>query len=119
MVSLDEKKLEQRKTTRVAFKEAIGYEVRGLDLSGGTLACDLSETGLRMILDRFIPLNTEIKFKLRFGSNSRMIEVLGKVVWVQRVPFSERYQVGIKFVGTNSYPQVKSRIHQYIQTYRF
>jgi Tfp pilus assembly protein PilZ len=115
-----EKPEEKRKATRVKFQEALDFHWKNTPLMGGCLACDLSEGGIRINFNEFVPLDTEIELTIKLKDQATVITLLGKVVWVKQVPFSDRYQIGLEFAGNDldSATESSQEIHQYINSLR-
>ena len=111
---------EKRKSERVKFQEAMDFQWKDTSLSGGCLACDLSERGVKINFNEFVPLNSEIELTFKFKDQPQVVTLLGKVVWVRQVPFSERYQLGLEFTGNDpdSISESSQEIHDYIKSRR-
>jgi len=109
----------QREYTRIRFREPVEFRLRDPQSFGGCLAQDISEGGIRIMLNEFVPLNTEVAFQLKFGEKSQVVELKGHVVWIQQAPYSERYHVGLEFDQTTFFPKSKERIHKYVLSRRF
>ncbi|MCM8800821.1 MAG: PilZ domain-containing protein [Candidatus Omnitrophica bacterium] len=86
---------ERRRFLRVNFKQPLRYQVLGLGVLKNTITEDISLGGIGFINEEFIPTGTVIK--LGFNVFLSYIEVLGKIVWVQLVPYSDRYRFGVEF----------------------
>lgn len=91
---------EKRRFPRRQFKEAVNYHLRETQDFGGCLAADLSTGGIRINFNEFVPLNTEIQVQIHPQGSSKVLDLIGKVVWVSEIPFSERYQIGLQFIPT-------------------
>ena len=87
----------RRGLRRMRFSEPVWFEARDIGLSGGCLASDLSESGIKLNLPQFIPLDKELSLQVHLNSQ-KVVHCLGRVVWVTKVPFMDRYQTGIEFV---------------------
>ena len=110
---------QKRKFPRFPFRDAVSYHLYQTPQKfGGCLAYDIGEGGVKINFHDFIPLGTEITLKMRLGqkSTSRIIDIAGRVVWVIRVPFSDYYQVGVKFIDTISNLKPKEEIGQYLKS---
>lgn len=111
---------EMRKYPRVPFREGVHFHIQNLDqpleepfrMSGGCLAYDLSEGGIRCWVDEFIPLNTEITVDF-YLDPTLPVAVTGRVVWVQKVPHSESYQIGLEFKDTSGYTLSRECLRDY------
>ncbi len=115
-----EKQEEKRRNQRVRFQEAVDFQIKDTPHVAGSLACDLSEGGIKINLNDFVPLNTEIDLTLFFNKEPNIITLSGKVVWIRQIPFSERYQLGLEFIGNDpdSISESAKEVHRYIQSRR-
>ena len=106
---------DRRRFTRVFFREPVQYHFHESGRFGGCLAGDISEGGIRVNFNDFIPLGKEIRLEI-FVTMYRMIECIGRVVWVQKLPFSDRYQAGVEFIDSDSSADVKNSIRQLVSS---
>ena len=115
-----EKLEEKRKTERIRFQEALEFQWKNTPIQGGCLACDLSEGGIKINFNEFVPLNSEIELTLRLKGQPDVLMLLGRVAWVKQVPFSDRYQLGLEFSGSdpNSIAETNREICHYIKSHR-
>ena len=58
---------------------------------------DISRGGVGFISNKFIPINTKMAIEIALTPASEPVITLGKVKWIQQLPSSERYRVGIVF----------------------
>ena len=86
----------KRQSLRIPYREAVQFLTPGQSEPEACLACDLSEGGIRLNSFKFIPLHEKMALTLQVDTGNP-IDVQGRVVWVQRVPHSEYYQVGLVF----------------------
>ena len=103
--------LEKRRFRRIAYKEPVQFRVPGQAEPEGCLACDLSEVGIRFNSHKFIPLQERMAITLEGNIN-----IQGQVMWVQRVPHSEYYQVGLAF-DPDTDDQSLKELQEYIQSH--
>ncbi len=87
---------EQRRFRRILFREALGFGTGSSDELNGTTAYDLSSGGVRIRSEQFMSLGTPIRLRLQLAENE-VVDMTGKVVWVQKEPFGEYYQLGVEF----------------------
>ncbi len=78
------------------------------------MSCDLGEGGVRVDMYDFLPLNTEVTLKIRLAVE-RVVEYIGRVVWIRKFPFAERYQVGLEFSKEKSFLASKQQLHEFIE----
>lgn len=123
---------EKRTARRVIFRRPIQFEVMGGSLPaieaglgeiqgkcfGGCLGFDLSLGGIRLYANDFVPLDTvlTVRFVLSAG---HVIDAEGRVVWVQRIPHSEYYQVGLQFTHVEQFPELKGILERPAHSRRF
>ena len=110
---------EKRKFRRVDFREPINYQFSAGKDFGGCLSCDLSKGGIRVSFNGFIPLGTEVTINIKLPQAPGFINIRGKVAWVRQLPFSDRYQVGLKFEESNVSLKAKENIAGYVKTRHF
>lgn len=107
----DQVGVENRKFVRVPFKCPVKYRLNEEDVFSGELAQDLSTGGMRLRCNTFLPLNSSVKVRVQFSPASEVVDIEGVVVWVRSVPYSEAYQVGLKF---NEGVFARLRLAQYV-----
>ncbi|MBF0521572.1 MAG: PilZ domain-containing protein [Candidatus Omnitrophica bacterium] len=104
---------EKRTSPRVRFQDAVQFVLKDPTQFGGSLGCDISEGGMRLTVNKFIPLNSEVTLTVQLGAESS-IECVGRVVRIQQMPFSENFQLGLEFVKDESQAYIRKDIHQYL-----
>ncbi len=82
----------------------------------GSLSGDISEGGLRLSVQQFIPLNTIVRLQIHVSDPERVLAAQGRVVWVREVPQGDRYDVGIEFVVDQDTGPV---LRSYVSSRRF
>lgn len=117
---------EKRRYKRIAFREAVEFHVlpgapaHGAPLPsfGGCLSWDLSEGGLRFRAYSFIPLNTDLSVEFSV-ENDRTVKLVGRVVWIQKLPHSEQYNLGLEFAKTPQNIHGQKVLHRYLMKYLY
>lgn len=107
-------KLEKRISQRVRFRDSVQYQLKEDHLSKGCLASDLSENGIKINIEDFIPTNVELTIKMQLHEIPKVLDLTGRVIWSQAVPYCERYQIGLAFSHVD--PLIKEEIRHYIQS---
>lgn len=110
-----ERTLEHREYHRVAFSQGIRFECNQHNKSGGCLAYNISEGGIQISLAEFVPLNTPVRLRVKLNPMSQICEQMGRVVWSKRIPYSEKYSVGLEFSQIT--PRLKQEIQSYIKSH--
>lgn len=78
---------------------------------GYTLSRDISEGGMRLILNEFIRPKTEVLLEtILLG---RIFNPITKVVWAQRISHSDNYQLGLEFLEMDGLERRK--LKEYIE----
>jgi hypothetical protein len=93
-----------RQFERFSYREPMSYRVpleRSWNnelsaVSGGILGYDISEGGVRFRTDMFVPAGVILQLTFTVPPG-KAVTLAGQVVWVQKLPHSENYQVGFAF----------------------
>lgn len=64
------------------------------------LTKDISSTGLRMLANTFLPINSTLKIDLTLEKPHKLISAFGKVRWIKSRYADELFELGIEFVDT-------------------
>jgi c-di-GMP-binding flagellar brake protein YcgR len=89
---------EKRRYRRVNFREPVLYRPLNSQQETGCLGYDISSGGVRCAVNDFIPLGQELNLTLHL-KNEQVVELTGRIVWIQKSPHSENYQVGLRFLN--------------------
>ena len=89
---------ERRVSNRISFDSAIQYHQKGSQKRYGTVAKDISDSGIGFISNEFLPKNSHIVFELCPPWHQEPIQTLAEVAWVSDQPYSERFYIGAKFL---------------------
>jgi len=89
---------DKRTCERKRVYASVRYQLKSSQNFGSTLSCDISEGGLRLNFDKFVPNDTEFLLHMNLPTMPKIVNALGRVVWSNRIPHSDRYQLGLKFV---------------------
>ena len=105
---------ERRSFKRIKLSEPVHFQLKDSHEYGGCLTADISAGGVRINFNDFVPVNTEFVLQLQLASQ-KMIDCVGRVVWVEQMPYSDRYQVGLKFENTGSLVGSQREINDFIK----
>ena len=96
MAYVKEKRRHHRVRTRLPlqFKDI----QRPIEAYSGTLTKCLSEGGTRFTSTEFLSVFTRLLIEISVPSFSRPIKAISKVSWIRKVPYSNQYDVGVKFL---------------------
>jgi hypothetical protein len=118
---------EKRRYKRIVFREAIEYHVMPGGPAGhagpppafgGGLRWHLSEGGLRFRAYSFIPLNTDLSLEFSID-HDQSVTLIARVVWVQKLPHSEQYNLGLEFAKTPQNIHGQRLLHRYLMKYLY
>ncbi len=87
---------EKRNFKRVDLNTPVRYQIRGTPDYGNTLTDNISEAGLAMNIDSFIPPSTPVMMEVNILN--RVLHPLGIARWCQPIPHSSGNRMGIEFV---------------------
>lgn len=106
---------ERRIDKRVEFREPIQYRSHDSEKVQGSLGYDLSQSGVRFQTEDFLPLHKSLSLHMDLGAG-QSLDMNGQVVWVQMVPHSERYHVGINFEDSDVAQNSKKIIQKFVDS---
>src|SRR6185503_14460851 len=58
---------------------------------------DISQGGVGIISERFIPINTKMAVEIALAPESEPVLTVGRVKWVQKIPQSDQFRIGMVF----------------------
>lgn len=62
---------------------------------------NISEIGLGITSFDFFAVNKKVHLQLFSSAWAHLLEIIGRVIWIKRVPFQERFKIGIEFMDTS------------------
>jgi c-di-GMP-binding flagellar brake protein YcgR len=62
---------------------------------------DISEGGIQLSSFYFYPVHSRMAFDIFLSRDSEPVQGVGRVVWIEQLPFQERYKVGFEFSELN------------------
>ena len=95
-IALEEPR-EKRQFSRFPFRQPVFINRGEWEAEEGSLSGDISEGGIRLSVNEFIPVGKILTLEVSLPDESKMTPVNGHVVWTSFLPYSERYQIGIQF----------------------
>ena len=81
---------------RISLRVPIKYQVRGASEADNTLCDNISERGLRIISQQYIPPATPVMLEINLSS--RVLHPVGRIAWSSPLPHSDRNRIGIEFL---------------------
>jgi len=90
---------EKRIVPRVLFNSSVRYYEKGIPKYSDTVGKDISSSGVGFISNEFIPNHSKLLFELRPPWHQKPIQALAEVIWVSNQPYSERFNVGARFLN--------------------
>jgi hypothetical protein len=95
----------QEKRTTTRFRNSLPIQYRYLTKVNNALTHDLSEGGLSFTTNDFIPVNTQLSVSIL--PKDEPLRAGCTVVWVQKMAYGDRYNVGMKFTDINAYNKAR------------
>ena len=121
-VDLDSRRgAERRLFKRINFREPVQFRSVNPACSGGCLSCDLSEGGLRVNVNEFVPPGTGLTLQIPLAPSraglaaQKFVEHAGRVAWVSKLPFMERYQLGLEFSEDEMFCVARNKIGLFVK----
>jgi len=105
---------ERRRFVRVPETSEITYRIVSEARTEHFITQNISRGGVRFFVHEFIPQGTLLKIKLRLKKTCFSFEALAQVRWIEEDNYSERFEIGVKFVDI-SHNNTKYLLH-YIDT---
>jgi c-di-GMP-binding flagellar brake protein YcgR len=90
--------VERRRYMRIPENLPLVYEI----VPGGTekenIAKDISQSGMRFLINEFVPKDCRLRVKINFKGTLFNFETLVKCMWTRKIPYSDRYEIGVEFL---------------------
>ena len=80
-----------------------------------SMSQDISEGGLQLSSFYFYPVHCKMTFEIFVSQDTEPISGVGRVVWVEQLPYQDRYKVGIEFSELND--DHRTHLRQVISEY--
>ena len=81
--------------------------------SQDSLLKDIGAGGLRLLSREFLPVDSKVKLEFFLTPASEALLAVGKVVWIQKVPYSYQHEVGIQFLDISE--ANRKRIRHFVE----
>ena len=107
---------ERRHFHRFHRAEPVRFQLKDPSQFGGCLSCDLSEGGIRLRLNDFIPLNTELSLQIQLADEP-IVGCVCRVAWVEKSRFGDHYQAGLEFIEDGSILDAQRKIRRILSQY--
>ena len=91
---------ERRRSPRINARLPLQFKdiQRPMEIYTGSLTKDISEGGVRFISSDFLSIFTRLLLEVSVPSFSRPVKAISKVAWIQKIPRSNQYNVGVQFM---------------------
>ena len=108
-----EAKGERRQYNRWSHAWPVRLQWKDPSQFGDCLSCDLNTDGIRVRLNNFVPLDTELTLQIQLA-DERVVDCLVRVAWVEKDRFGEHYQAGLEFKEGGSTLDSQKKIHAFL-----
>lgn len=107
------KKEEKRRFPRIGMKKPVHFQFLDPSQYGDSLSGDISEGGLRLRVNEFIALGEILQLEFQLKS-MQMIVLTAKVVWVNKLRFTDQYEIGVEFIEGNEDVVRQKQIEEFV-----
>jgi len=92
--------IERRRQPRLNFTQPVQFRdlLKAQSLFYGSLACDMSSTGLRIRNHTPMAKGDRLLLLLDLPGSRRVVRAIAHVAWQSRRPFSSGYETGLQFI---------------------
>jgi c-di-GMP-binding flagellar brake protein YcgR len=108
--------IEKRRFPRLDCSMPVQYKRIGSDDEdfSQTLTRDISEGGIRMIVEEYVPINSRITLIASFPFKNKKVKAFSKIVWSKRHSVQTSYELGVEFIGITT--TARKDIAQFVKT---
>ena len=103
----------KRTSTRARFTDPVQYEELEINVAGGSVGFDISEGGIRIKFNEYVPVGTVVTLYIHF--KEAIIQCSGRIRWMKKYPYSDHYQAGLQFESGDNFFDSRKRINRYVQ----
>lgn len=81
-------------------------QIKALTMDGtqfirNSFSNNISEIALGITSFDFFAVNEKVHLQLFSSTWAHLLEIIGRVIWIKRVPFQEHFKIGIEFINTS------------------
>jgi Tfp pilus assembly protein PilZ len=91
------------KRARVACQLQIQALAVDAPMIRNSFCSDVSPVGMAITTFDFYPVNKKVHLNILSNALNKVIEAIGRVVWVKELPTQQRFRIGIAFEDTSEY----------------
>ena len=74
---------------------------------------DISKEGIGLLVQKFVPKDTNLIMELSLSPKTEPILAVGRVRWIRKVGYGDRYRLGMQF--TDLSPGARNRLTDYLE----
>jgi c-di-GMP-binding flagellar brake protein YcgR len=110
---------ERRKEGRISEENKVKFRVASKGKTPQVrktyyaLTKDISVGGIRMLTEKYLPVGTELRMEIALLDSNKVINLVGKVRWINCLYDNELYEMGVEFRETLSDKTVALIEHVY------
>ena len=78
-----------------------------------SLMKDLGAGGIRLLSRDFLPIDSKLKLEFFLTPASEALMAVGRVVWIQKLPYSYQHEIGIQFLDISE--DSRKKIRQFVE----
>jgi len=102
----------KRTAPRARFTDPVQYEELEINVAGGSVGFDISEGGIRIKFNEYVPVGTVVTLYIHLKDS--IIQCSGHIRWMKKYPYSDYYQAGLQFESGENLFESRTRISKFI-----
>lgn len=107
--------VERRHSQRIRFDQPAQFQLKVTSTWEGCVSRDISGGGLQVYCNGFVPLRTALVLRIQLAAEE-IVECMARVVWASKLPWMDRYRLGLEFEPGDSFVKIRDKIFRVIQS---
>lgn len=88
----------RRQFPRFSFDHPVSCRTSMMSEASGALSRDISSGGIRMTVNEFMPIGSQLEMAIFLPALGREVQIKGRVAWIRENSYSERFDIGVSFI---------------------
>jgi len=103
----------KRSAPRARFTYPVQYEELEINVAGGSVGFDISEGGIRIKFNEYVPVGTVVNLYIHLKDG--IIQCSGRIRWMKKYPYSDHFQAGLQFESAENFFDSRTKINNYVK----
>ena len=104
---------QKRRHRREKMIAEVWYKDEKKHSFGGCISKDVSVNGVCIKIEEFVAVGTLLDLEFRLPLSKTPFYIKGKVMWINKLPLNEQWEVGLQIVTETDYARL---VQQYISS---